>query len=347
MDWYRTIRHICRERAVLFATDLIESEGHARLVTTDDRIVSLYNIDRLLFKNQSTAGNIWRNLVKALAVPVQVRRLRHLARNNPDAIYHAHTMYYLCVCWLAGVKYIGSPQGDEILIRPHRSRVYRYFATKSLVAADHLIVDSENLRQGILQLCGKTAAVIQYGIDVFAIRRIVGVIVERTKVASIRALYPIYRIEEIIRSRDASNDKPPLSLFYPYWEDGYKALILGRLRPIDKDLGRFPTKADVYTFLNTVSLAVSIPMSDSSPRSVYEAIFCGCCVAVTYNPWIEAIPECMKSRICIVNLEDDNWLEKALRHAEAVVSVPYEPSEQALDMFDQDRSMRAVASRYY
>ena len=59
-------------------------------------------------------------MVKALAVPLQVRCLEEndsCSRENPDAIYHAHTMYYLWVCWLAGIRYIGSPQGDEILIQ--------------------------------------------------------------------------------------------------------------------------------------------------------------------------------------------------------------------------------------
>lgn len=347
MDWYRTIKRICSDREVILATDLVESEGHPKLVTDDDNIIELYNIDRLLLKNQSAFGNLYRNAVKALAVPVQAWRLKRLARANPDAVYHAHTMYYLWVSWLAGIRYVGTPQGDEILIRPYRSRVYKFFATKSLRAADHLIVDSENLRKGVSQLSGKNADVIQNGIDVAAIRRVADGTAERTKVVSIRALYPLYRIEEILRGRDATHDQPVLHFFYPYWEDGYRAKILDMLRPSDHDLGRLPTKTEVYSLLNTTVLAVSIPESDSSPRSVYEAIFCGCCVAVTYNPWIATVPACMRARIFVVDLGDRDWLEKAIRHAESVVATPYVPSDDALNMFDQERSMRAVANRYY
>lgn len=347
MDWYRTIREICADRDVVFATDLIESEGHARLVTAEDRIVDLFNVDRFLLPAQTTLGNVWRNLVKAVATPLQVLRLRRLAAANPTAVYHAHTMYYLWVCWLAGVRYIGSPQGDEILIRPHRSRVYRFFATRALAAADHLVVDSENLRRGIEALSGRSADVVQYGIDVEAIRSRDAAPGERTRIVSIRALYPLYRIEEIVRSRDAWKDGPPLHFFYPYWEDGYRASIHESLRPDDRDLGRLDTKAEVYEYLHRTRLAVSIPRSDSSPRSVYEAIFCGCCVAVTYNPWIEAVPDCMRRRIHVVDLDEPTWLERASRHAETVVATPYEPSEEALDMFDQRRSMAAVARRFY
>ena len=55
----------------------------------------------------------------------------------------------------------------------------------------------------------------------------------------------------------------------------------------------------------------------------------------------------MKSRIVVVDLQDDHWLEKAIRHAEDVVKIPYEPSESALDIFDQERSMMAVSNQYY
>lgn len=347
MDWYRTVREICPDRDVLFATDLIESEGHRRLITEGDRIVDLVNVDRWLLARQSRTGNVWRNFVKALAAPLQVLALRRFARRMPSAVYHAHTMYYLWVCWLAGVPFIGSPQGDEILIRPQRSWIYRFFAKRALAAADALIVDSRALQRGIEALSGRSADVIQYGIDLEAILRGIDGPMKRTRIVSIRALYPLYRIEEILRSCDAWPDAPPIWFFYPYWEEGYREMIRATLRSEDQDLGRLPAKADVYAVLNRTALAVSIPRSDSSPRSVYEAIFCGCCVAVTYNPWIEAVPECMRARIHVVDLTDPNWLEVAVRHAAAVVAAPYVPSELAIDMFDQQRSMAAVVQRYY
>lgn len=345
IDWYRTIRKVCPTRRVYFATDLIDSEGNAKLLTGQDSVINLYNIDRFLFTNQSTLGNVWRNIVKLCFFPIQVSRLNEIYEANPDSVYHAHTMYYMFICWIAGISFIGSPQGGEISIRPHSSRLYRYFAVKSLQAAKTIVVDSTSLQRGIGELAGRNAVVIQYGIDVSSIQQTqTG---ERTKIVSIRALYPIYRIEKIFDSRALSPNMRPLVLFYPYWEDGYRELIAKRLDVNDKDLGRLPTKSEVFKLLGETLLAISIPAIDSSPRSVYEAIFCGCCVATTYNPWLEDVPQCMRARVVVVDLQDDLWLEKAINHAGSVVKNPYRPSEAALDLFDQDRSMTTVARLYY
>ena len=56
-------------------------------------------------------------------------------------------MYYILLCWLAKSKYISSPQGDEILIRPQKSFFYRYFSKKALLNSFEIIVDSQNLKQ--------------------------------------------------------------------------------------------------------------------------------------------------------------------------------------------------------
>jgi hypothetical protein len=349
IDWYRNIKKICSGsgQQVLFATDLICSEGHTKLISDDDILIDLYNIDWLLFTNQSAAGNIWRNIVKVVFFPIQVRHIKKLAKKYPGSIFHAHTMYYLFLGWMARLRYIGSPQGSEILVRPYRSKIYRYFAKKSLMAAEHIIIDSVNLQNGILKLCGKQSTIIQYGIDVKAINKFVSDSDKREYVVSIRGLYPIYQIEKIFHARDFGKEKLPLILFYPFWEDGYKAEMLKMLKPGDQNLGRIPEKKDVFKLLSKTILAVSIPLTDSSPRSVYEAIFCGCCVAVTYNPWIDSLPECMRERVIVVDLDDVLWLEKAIAMARLVTQIPFKASEIALRLFDQEKSMQAVAELFY
>jgi len=347
IDWYRTIKRICVNQEVIFATDLIYSEGHAQIVDQSDNIRDLYNIDRFLLDRQSSFGNVWRNLIKLLFFPVQVIALKKIARGNPDAVYHAHTMYYLFICWLAGIRYIGSPQGDEILIRPYKSSLYKYFAIQSLQAAEHLIVDSVNLQNGIRKLCGKEAVVIQYGIDVGGIQKALSNKNERDKVISIRAWYPLYRIKEIISARNHCMPDQGLVFFFPFWEEGYKKEIEDSIKSIDVNLGRLPTKEELYKVLVSGRLAISIPESDSSPRSVYESIFCGCVVAVTYNPWIESLPACMKERIIVVDLDRHSWMEDALNSAKRILKKAYKPSLEAVEMFDQDLSMMKVAKKYY
>lgn len=346
-DWYLTVKEVSSPRVVLFATDLIESEGCARLVNETDRIIPLFNIDSLLLRKVSKWGNYWRNIVKVLFFPVQIPRLKKIFKDYPDAVFHAHTMYYMFLCWLANINYIGTPQGSEILVRPYRSKIYKFFAKKSLLAAKHIIVDSTNLQKGIFKLCGKTSTVIQNGIDVEEIKRNIQKSTIRPYITSIRGLYMNYRIEKIFEARDQCSYFTPLLLFYPFAEAGYKKNISKKMAKEDIDLGRIDTKAEMYQILGSTLLAISIPDSDSSPRSVYESIFCGCCVAVSYNPWIESLPECMRSRIVIVNIEDDLWLEKAIEQARIITKEPFRPTEKALNSFDQKRSMKLVADLFY
>ena len=346
IDWYRTVKELCDTKRIVFVTDLISSEGFEKLVNQDDEIIELFNIDRFLLPNQSKYGNVWRNFVKILFFPLQAWRLRAIAKNNPDSVFHAHTMYYMFLCWIARIRYIATTQGSEVLVRPQRSRLYKYFAIKSLSGADHIVIDSANMRKRILQLCGKESTVIQNGIDVDLISRVVNNRCNREHVVSIRGFTPLYRINEIFDARERSLQKPRLHLIYPFGEDLYKAKVSERLGPGDLDLGRL-SRTKMYELLASAKLAISIPISDSSPRSVYEAIFCGCCVAATFNPWIDALPDCMKARVITVDLEDDSWLETALQFADSISKIQYKPSEMALDMFDQRRTMQVVADRFY
>ncbi|MBI5141406.1 MAG: glycosyltransferase [Nitrospirae bacterium] len=347
MDWFRAIKKVCSNRKVLFATDLIDSEAHLKIVREDDDIINLYNIDWMLFKKQTTMGNVWRNSAKFLVSPVQILKIRTIARKHPNAVYHAHTMYYMFLCWLAGIKFIGTPQGSEVLVRPDRSSIYKHFACKSLKAATHIIVDSVSLQNKIRELCGKEAVVIQNGIDVPPILQKANRRVGRSGVHSFRGMYPIYRIDEILAGRAKSRTRPSLSFSYPFWEEEYKRTIMSKLDPGDLDLGRLPAKDTVYELLSSALLAISIPKSDSSPRSVYEAIFCGCCVAVTFNMWIDSLPSCMRSRLFIVDLEDEEWFDKAIEFAQSITKEPYIPSQMALDLLDQERTMKRVADLFY
>jgi hypothetical protein len=346
MDWYRTIKKVCSHRKIIFATDLIESEGHLKMVREDDNLISLYNIDWLLFKKQTSMGNLWRNIVKFLVSPVQILKIKSIEKKYPSAIFHAHTMYYMFLCWLARIKFIGTPQGSEVLVRPDRSSIYKYFACKSLKAANYVIVDSINLQNKIRGLCGKDAVVIQNGIDVSSILAKVNNKIERSGVVSIRAMYPLYRIDEILATRANSKLKPSLTFIYPFWENKYKQMIISKLDPSDLNLGRL-SKDKMYELFSSAVLAISIPKSDSSPRSVYEAVFCGCCVAVTYSPWIESLPLCMKSRLLIVDLKDEGWLDKAIEHAYSITKEPYKPSQMALNLFDQEKTIKTVVDLLY
>ena len=346
IDWFRSISGLIADtRRIEFLTDLIDSESHKVLVRPDDPIVDLYNIDWLLLRRQSRFGGVWRNAVKLAATPVQVLKLKTYARQHPDNVYHAHTMYYMFVSWLAGLDYVGTPQGSEVLVRPHRSRFYKYMAIRALRAARLVTVDSAVMRDQIRTLAGVDAIIIQNGVEIekLVACRSTGA---RETVLSMRGFTDLYRITQIAAARNRSRQKPDLTFIYPFWTDDYKHSLQAALTPTDRDLGRLDKDA-MFDLLGRTLLAISIPRSDSSPRSVYEAIFAGACVAATRAPWYEILPACMKGRIFIVDLEQADWLDSALAFATQLRGQAYVPSQEAIDMFSQSRSMaRAIKAIY-
>lgn len=346
-DWYNSIKIICaKNREVGFITDLYESDGLETLVGPKDKVINMCIIDRFLSKKQSTLAGTWRNIVKILFLPIQVKRLKEIAGRNPNSIYHALSMYYMFLCFLAGVEFIGTPQGSEILERPFQSKLYGSFAKKTLKAAKIVIVDSINMKEKISDLCGVQAEIVQYGVDTETIRKASGKRQDRSIVLTIRGITPLYRIEKILTGRNDSDDKPPIYFIYPFIDETYKKGIEKHFQENDIDLGRLP-KMDLYKILAKTKLAISIPISDSSPRSVYEAIFSGCGIATTNNPWITAIPECMRKRVLIVDLNDAKWFQKALEWSDELLEEPFEATQEAIEMFDQIETKKKAVKMFY
>jgi len=345
MDWYRRAKELLPGVDICILTDLIEGEGFEKLVDHADKLFKLVIIDKLLLARQSRFGNVWRNLIKLLVFPVQVALVRRFARRNPGAIYYAHAMYYLLLGMAARIPFVGRPQGSDVLIKPYRSRLFRYFAARSLASAQAVIVDSERMRKAILEFCHApvNVHVIRNGIDLKSIAAAMSQAkegaAERAAIMSVRGCTPLYRIREIVASRNASTDRTrtPITFIYPFYEDAYRKAVSSLLLPHDRDLGRVE-KVQMYGLMAAARLVISIPVSDSSPRSVFEAVFCGCAVAITRQPYYEELPDCMKARILLVDLERPGWFERALELAAEITRTPYRPSERALEAFDQDNT---------
>jgi len=346
MDWYRTIKLLERDRDVRILTDLIGGEGFEVILKPGDVVDKLFIIDKFLFSSQSKYGDIWRNFFKLLVLPIQVLLLRRYLRQNPNSVFHAQPMYYMFLCSIAKVDFIGTPQGSEVLVRPVRSKLYRTFARKALQSAKCVTVDSQSMRKGIFNLSGVNAIVIQNGINLDEILEYRPLKNARTKVCSIRGVTPLYRINEIISARNAGKERVPINFIYPFYEKKYRENVEFNMLKEDNNLGRLD-KADMYELLSSSMLVISIPKSDSSPRSVYESIFLGAGVAVTYNSWIDALPSCMRERVFIVDLDDVNWFDKAMLYAIKTTKTVYKPSNEAIEMFNQTKTMKNAAERLY
>lgn len=351
MDWYRSSLELLPNNNICILTDLIQSEGVKKLIIPTDNVYKLIIIDRLLFKKQSKLGNIWRNLIKLIVFPLQIVILKIFSFRYPEAIFHAHSMYYLFLAWAANINYIGTPQGSDVLVKPFKSKLYKFFSIKSLKSAKTITVDSINMRDRVKELSGKESIIIQNGIDIESIIKYKEEIksnkIKRVKNVSMRGITPLYRIQDIIKSRNNIDVdlNIPLTFIYPFSDNQYRNEVFKSLKSFDEDLGRVDRNKMYELFIQT-KIAFSIPISDSSPRSVYEAIFCGSIVAITYNSYYDNLPLCMKSRIIIVDLHEKDWFKKAVDKAANLNNITFKPSIDALEIFDQKKSFKKMASLY-
>ncbi len=346
MDWYRAVKRLLPGRRVGVVTDLVEGEGFERIVTDRDEVVVLVPLDRWLSSRQSRFGNLWRNVVKMGSVGLMAWRLNRFVAKRGRPILHAHSMYYIFLCWLAPVEFIATPMGSDVLVRPDQSWAYRQGTILSLRAASTITVDSEALVEKIRQLADVEAVIIQNGIDAAATAPGRTRTMARARVASVRGMDPNYRILDIVRARNASRPNVSIDFLYPFHEDGYRGAVLSEMRSGDVDHGRLG-KVRMFELLAETRLVVSIPVSDSSPRSVYEAIFSGCCVAVAPGKWIDALPASMSARVFVADLASPSWLADALAFADQMQLEPFVPDSLALEAFDEETQMQVVCRRFY
>lgn len=346
MDKYWLTSRYLSPRKVLLLTDSIECVGLPKLIPSDFPLKRLFIIDKFLLKKQSSIGNIWRNLMKLLFIPIQVYYLKKFYKMHPNAIFHAIPMYYMMLCYLAKIPFVGTPQGSEILVRSYKSKFYKKFAVQSLRAASNVIVDSINMQNKVYELSGVYATLIKNGFDTSNILKDVAFCGKRSHILSIRGFNPLYRINEILKARGASINKRPISFVYPAAEEDYKRQISDNFIAEDLDLGRL-NKKELYPLMKNTLLAISIPASDSSPRSVYECIFAGAIVAATYSLYMDEMPLCMRERIYLIDLKDSKWFDKAVVFANEAIEKPFVPSEEALEMCDQNRTIKKIVEQVY
>ena len=342
IDWYKTISKLTNNRIIL-VTDLISGEGYKQLINSDDLIYKLVILDKFLFKTESRLGNYWRNVLKFIIFPIQVILICNFKRKNPNTIYHAHSMYYMWLAWASKIPYVGTPQGSDILIKPNRSKLYKFFTVLALKNAKAITVDSHEMRNEIFKISSVDSRIIQNGIDTELImcgkylnNRI------REYYTSIRGFTKLYRINFLVEARNKSLDNNiPLTFVYPFKDEIYRLDVQYNLIKNDLDLGRL-TRIQLYDLLSNSRAVFSIPSSDSSPRSVYEAIFCGCVVVCTYNPYLENLSENLRKRIVIIDISSNNWFDQCIEEVENIYLNDFQPTLDDITKFSQTENSKIM-----
>jgi hypothetical protein len=343
IDWYKIAKNEIKDFKISILTDIVKAEGKSNIIKNEDNIYKLLMLNSLLFSQQSSVAHLWRNLIKFIFFPLQIFFVKKFALSHPTAVYYTHSMYYLFLAWASNVPFIGVPQGSNILIKTKKSFFYKWITIKSLKSAKAITCDSESMKKRIYELSGVEAHIIQNGIDIKQISKVVKSLeVHRTILLSIRGFTSLYRIRNIVEARNVIfNSVHSISFVYPFCDIDYLNSTYKLLTSNDKLIGTL-SRENLYNLLLKTKVVFSIPSSDSSPRSVYESIFCGAVVVINYNAFYDSMPNCMKARVIIVDLNNKNWFYEAIIKADEIIKKSYIPSLEALHNYDQIISINKV-----
>ena len=345
IDWYESAQKHYGS-SIPFITDMVDGEGFSCLVKERNAIKKLIIVDRFLMRHCGPTGHKIRNVVKLLLSPIQAILVWKLIGRSTKNLTFAHSTYYAFIAGLAGINYISTPQGSEILERLEKSRSYRFIARVAHGRAKLVTVDSSAMRLKLKEILNIDATVVQNGVDVSAILAMVAKRDKKlenhsNKILSIRGITELYQILEMIKARDGSSDGSGINFCCPFFDYDYKKIaVLAMDKTKDQDLGKLDRET-FYNLLYESAIVISVPLSDSSPRSVYEAIFFGCVVIVSDNQFIYDLPETMRKRLVITNC-DEGWFDSCLKQARKKVNEQFQPTQQDLQLFDQSLSVPRV-----
>jgi len=345
IDWVKKIKQFSPKASVHVLSDTFDGENKKSL---EEKKIICHPILKLKKYNKnsfSSFANFWRNLVKLFCAPIFSYRLKKY-NENKSLIFHAHSMYYIFICALANVRFVGTPMGSDVLVRPDQSKIYKKICAWSLQKAKIITVDSRALYKKVRLLCRKKAKIIQNGIATNQTNKFRQLKKSKVLLVSPRAIDKNYRIREIVEAKTKNHIKNPLVLFYPYVNSTYFDEFKFKLSKNDINLGKI-SKTVMYSLFSQALAVFSIPESDSSPRSVYEAIFCGAPVCTEMAQWVADLPNCMRKRVVICDLANPQWMKHALHKAKQISKQKYIPSRKAINTYDENVCMKNVIKNIY
>ena len=76
---------------------------------------------------------------------------------------------------------------------------------------------------------------------------------------------------------------------------------------------------------------------------VWCEVVCGAIVAISYNNYYENLPDSLKARVIIVDINQKDWFYNAINKAEDLLKEDFIPCNKALRQFDQDQTFKEMA----
>ncbi len=232
----------------------------------------------------------------AAGVTAHVRWIRRLRRELRPDVVHAHWMCgYAALAAVAGASpLVAMAWGSDVLAANRvRTLASRIAVRRARVAMG----DSQALLDRLVQLGAPRDAtvLVNWGVDLQAFAPVDGArprLRERLGlgpgpvVLSPRSLTPVYNPETVLAAfAIVAEAQPDAQLILKHMgAEGDR--LDGRVRVI----GHVPYEQMAW-YYQAADVCLSIPSSDSSPRSVWEAMACGCPLVVSDLPWVHELIE--------------------------------------------------------
>jgi len=237
-----------------------------------------------------------------MRMPLIMKELKKLIRKLSPDVIHAHQ---ITPSGLWGAlsnfhPFIITPIGSDVLVHARENSFYKLITHHVLRKADLITSDSFALRDAIFQFGGspEKTHIIQNGVDFSffnpnvdgrRLREKLG-LGDSPVILSTRGIAPLYNIDSIVEAIPIVLRSIPRAqfLFTYVMEDSIHSIkeLVSKLGiensikfigPVDyEEMPDYHSIADV---------SVSVPSSDSSPCSVYEAMACNTPVVVSDLPW--------------------------------------------------------------
>lgn len=248
--------------------------------------------------------------VRVLAAPTRPRRtpaggashvrwIRGLSRELRPDVVHAHWMCgYAAYAALAGASPLVAMAWGSDVLRADRVRMFasRIAARRAGVA----MADSRALLERLIELGARREAtlLINWGVDLEAFAPANGTrpaLRERLGlgpgpvILSPRSLTAVYNPGTILAAFELlADDVPGVQLVLKHMGEGTPGFDRLAANGHVHVVGHVPYEQMAW-YYQAADVCVSIPSSDSSPRSVWEAMACGCPVVLSDLPWVHEL----------------------------------------------------------
>lgn len=309
----------------------------------------------------SISSNFFRHLNKFLSTKIYVKLANKIIQNEKIDIVHAHSLYYGYIASKIDnkkIKIIFSPLGSDVMVDAFKKKFYKIMVNQVFSRINILTADSK-IKLEACQSLGSNhieSHIIQYGVDSNFFKNkpkneINSINIDKKNfiLFSPRGLSSEYNIKGILKSLSLlKKDGIKFKCIFAF---NYGEKILDRHVKYANELDisdsliwlgyvKYENMPDLY---NLSDVVISFPIIDSSPKSVYEALFCKSTVIVSDLNWTN---DFLKNEVIRVESNNHIKLYEKLREIyfkKDLIKKEIENNyNRILDHYDYERNMKKI-----